>query len=101
MIRVDERLLERVAEDKDFNAQACFNCGTCSALCPLGLGLLPRELFRYVLLGAREKIRELSDTIFSCLLCRLCEANCPRGVRITHNIRTLRSYLVRDEYRIL
>ncbi len=99
MIRTDPSLLEEVA-DKGFNAQACFNCGTCTALCPMGLQWLPRELFRYVLLGADNKVRELSEVIFSCLLCRMCEAQCPRGVRITHNIRTLRRYLVKHEYRI-
>ncbi|NPB09128.1 MAG: 4Fe-4S dicluster domain-containing protein [Thermodesulfobacteria bacterium] len=100
MIRVDRKLLEEVASDEAFNAQACFNCGTCTALCPMGLEWLPRELFRYVLLGAAEKVSALTEAVFSCLLCRMCEAQCPRGVRITHNIRTLRGYLVKNEYRI-
>ncbi len=98
MIRVDERLAQELAQAPGFNAQACFHCGTCTALCPVGLDILPRELFRLVLLGAEEHLKEASDTIFSCLLCRLCEAHCPRGVRISENIRILRSYLVRHEY---
>ncbi len=100
MIRVDPNLFVSLRKDKNFNAQACFHCGTCTALCPVGLEILPRELFRFVLLGAQEEITKATDTIFSCLLCGLCEAHCPRGVKIAQNIRTLRSYLVRHEYRI-
>ncbi len=98
MLRVNEQWAEELSKAYGFNAQACFHCGTCTALCPVGLDILPRELFRLVLLGAKQRLREASDTLFSCLLCRLCEVHCPRGVRISENIRILRSYLVRHEY---
>lgn len=88
--------LERLAADPSFDARLCQNCGTCTALCPLGLELLPRRLFRYVLMGQEEKVRAELDTVYSCLLCRLCEANCTAGVHIAENLRTLRHHVNRE-----
>ncbi len=93
MIRVNEKVLNELKKMGDFNASMCFSCGTCTALCPVGLPILPREIFRYVLLGAEDRLRDESDPIFSCLLCRMCEENCPEGVKISNNIRLLRIYL--------
>ena len=74
------------------------NCGVCTAACPLGLDVLPRRLFRYVLLGLEERVREESETVYSCLLCRLCEESCPAGVHIAENVRTLRHHLNRSVF---
>lgn len=77
-----------------FDAEACMNCGLCSATCPLGIDLLPRRLFRYVLFGMDEQVRAESEAVFSCLLCRACEQSCPAGVHITENVRLLRRWLL-------
>ncbi|HDS02011.1 MAG TPA: 4Fe-4S dicluster domain-containing protein [candidate division Zixibacteria bacterium] len=79
--------------DPRFDAAACMNCGVCTALCPLEIIPLPRMLFREVMLGLEDKIIENEDTIYSCLLCKMCEANCPAGVPIAENIRLLRNYI--------
>ena len=86
------------AKAEGFNAEACFNCGTCTALCPLGYKILPRKLFQEVRLGLEDKIRASIPEIFSCLLCRMCEGNCPQGVHITENLRTLRHLINRQEF---
>ena len=78
-MKVDTRFLDDLHLGGEFDARLCINCGTCTALCPLGLELLPRRLFRYALLGDREAVLGNEETIFSCLLCRMCEANCPAG----------------------
>ena len=51
---------------------------------------MPRLLFRYVVLGLDERVARSRDAIFSCLLCRACEASCPSGVHISENVRELR-----------
>jgi len=81
---------------QSFDAEACMNCGFCSAACPLGIDILPRRVFRYVLFGMDAAVRAESETIFSCLLCRACEQSCPAGVHITENIRLLRGWLLRE-----
>jgi heterodisulfide reductase subunit C len=100
MIKADGSFARQLSKRGSFNAWECFNCGTCTALCPVGLDILPRELFRFALLGSRQRLVEMSDTIYSCLLCRMCEENCPQGVKISSNIRTLRSWMAEEEYKI-
>ncbi|HZY92261.1 MAG TPA: 4Fe-4S dicluster domain-containing protein [Thermoplasmata archaeon] len=95
-MKVDTEFLDQLQVEKGFDAQLCMNCGTCTALCPLGVELMPRRLFRYALLGNREAVLGNTEAIFSCLLCRLCEANCPAGVHIAENVRALRTVLNRD-----
>ena len=74
------------------------NCGVCSAICPLGVEILPRRLFRYVLLGMEHKLAEETETVYSCLLCKMCEENCPAGVHIAENVRSLRHYINRTVF---
>jgi len=95
-MKVDPEFLDRLHLNGEFDARLCMNCGTCTALCPLGIELLPRHLFRYALLGNREKVLGSVDPIFSCLLCRMCEANCPAGVHIAENVRVLRAVVNRE-----
>jgi heterodisulfide reductase subunit C2 len=92
---VDPGFADRVREAGAFDAEACMNCGVCTAICPLGVDLLPRRLFRYVLLGMEGRVLAETESVYSCLLCRACEESCPAGVHITENVRTLRHYVNR------
>ncbi len=91
-------LVDQVRENAEFNASACMNCGVCTAICPLGSEHLPRGIFRYVLLGMKEELLKQQETVFSCLLCKMCEVNCPAGVHIVENVRTLRHYFDRQAF---
>jgi heterodisulfide reductase subunit C2 len=95
MNRLDPKLLPRIKELGEFDATACMNCGTCTAVCPMGLASLPREIFRYAVLGMEERLRETIPAVFACLRCRMCQANCPSQVKIAENVRTLRVFLNR------
>jgi heterodisulfide reductase subunit C2 len=97
-MKADPELVSRLRLGGAFDASVCMNCGVCTALCPLGMEIFPRRLFRLVLLGDAEGLRAESDTIFSCLLCRMCESQCPAGVHITENVRALRTHLNREQY---
>jgi heterodisulfide reductase subunit C len=100
MLKVNPEFVKDLHLAKDFNAYACINCGSCTALCPMGIDLLPRQLFRYVLMGIEEKVVANITNIFSCLLCKMCEDNCPSDVRIAENVRVLRSYITKKIYKI-
>jgi heterodisulfide reductase subunit C len=88
--KISSEFAAKLKKEKGFNASACFHCGTCAALCPLGYEILPRKIFREVMLGLEDTLRDNLTQIFSCLLCRMCEENCPQGVHIAENMRTLR-----------
>ena len=93
MAKVNPKFMEKVKVSEEFNATACLNCGVCSAVCPMGIDILPRTLFRYVLLGLEDKVVENIQTVYSCLLCKMCEENCSGDVHIAENIHFLRRYL--------
>lgn len=98
MLKVNTEFKKSMQMSDDFNATACMNCGCCTALCPMEINLLPRQLFRYVLMGLEEKVLENSENIYSCLLCKMCEENCPANVHIAENVRALRTYINRNVY---
>jgi heterodisulfide reductase subunit C2 len=95
---VNPALAAELDRSNEFNADACMNCGVCSAICPMGIDVQPRKLFRYVLLGMEEQVRAETENVFSCLLCKMCEENCPSGVHIAENVRTLRHHIVRTVF---
>jgi len=86
--------------ESEFNASACMNCGVCTAVCPMGIDMLPRRLFRYVLLGMEEHVLRETESVYSCLLCKMCEVNCPAGVHIAENVRCLRHHINRTAFGI-
>jgi heterodisulfide reductase subunit C len=98
MARVNSSFIDEIRLSEVFDATACMHCGQCTAICPMGLDLLPRQLFRYVVAGLEDTVVENTETVFSCLLCKLCEENCPRDVAIAENVRFLRSYVNRKVY---
>jgi heterodisulfide reductase subunit C len=101
MARVNSSFLAEMKCSEEFNASACMHCGVCTAVCPVGYDLLPRRLFRYVLLGLEEKVIENTPTVFSCLLCKMCEENCPANVHIAENIRCLRCHINQNVFKLL
>jgi heterodisulfide reductase subunit C2 len=91
-------LAAELSRSAHFNADACMNCGVCSATCPMGSDVLPRLMFRYALLGLQDRLVEETENVYSCLLCKMCEENCPAGVHIAENVRYLRRHLNRTVF---
>jgi heterodisulfide reductase subunit C len=100
MARVNSEFIDEIRASDSFDAAACMHCGQCTAICPMGLDILPRALFLYVGMGLEDKVLENTETIFSCLLCKLCEENCPREVSIAEDLRFLRHYINRKVHKI-
>jgi heterodisulfide reductase subunit C len=100
MTLVSPALLEEMDSVPRFNASSCMNCGICTAVCPMEIEHLPRQLFRYVMLGLEDDLRKHEEAVFSCLLCGMCEENCPAGVHIVENVRALRHYFNRKVFRL-
>jgi heterodisulfide reductase subunit C len=74
----------------------CYQCGTCSAGCPVvsAMGLMPHQIIRMVLLGLKQEVLE-SNTLWLCASCYLCNERCPQGVEISNVFFALKNIATR------
>ncbi len=90
---LDGEFLKEVEELSGENVWACYQCGNCSAGCPLSFAmeLLPNQVIRLLHLGQEEDVFG-SNTVWLCASCLACITRCPRGVdlaRINEAVRYL------------
>ncbi|UCF07781.1 MAG: 4Fe-4S dicluster domain-containing protein [Thermoplasmata archaeon] len=74
----------------------CYQCGKCSAGCPLveAMDILPNQIIRLLQLGQDEEALN-AKTIWICASCFTCEARCPKGVDLSKIMEALRVLLLR------
>lgn len=77
--RIDTSLLPEMVKYGAADIDACFNCGNCTAICPLADNdaLFPRRLIRYAQLGMKERLAASKD-VWMCYYCGECSTTCPR-----------------------
>ncbi len=76
--RVDHNLYPELRRFGATDISACFNCGVCSAICPLSAdgASFPRRMSRYAQLGQRDRLLA-SPELWSCYGCAECTESCP------------------------
>ncbi|MPM24775.1 hypothetical protein SDC9_71260 [bioreactor metagenome] len=77
---------------KDFDA--CFNCGTCTAICDLSDAdnSFPRKMIRFTTLGIKDEIKTSLDP-WLCYYCGDCSQSCPRQADPGNLMMSLRRWL--------
>jgi heterodisulfide reductase subunit C len=82
---------KKVKEISGEDTLICYQCGMCSAGCPIAfaMDLLPRQIIRLLQLGLEEDIAK-SRTIWLCTSCLTCSVRCPRGLDLAKVMEALR-----------
>ncbi len=92
--RIDPNLMKEI---KDFGAvgiEKCFNCGNCTAICPLTSDEypFPRNMIRMVQVGQTERLKQHIDP-WLCYYCGECSETCPKGADPGETMMALRRWL--------
>lgn len=95
---LDHRFPERILRQPGGEAlRACFQCGLCTASCPISLidsRYSPRRVIKRALLGMRDRV--LRDRfIWLCSACFLCQERCPQDVRPPEVMMVLKNMAVK------
>lgn len=77
--RADPDLLLEIQKYGAANIEACFNCGNCTAICPLSTEdeTFPRRVIRLAQLGVWKELLG-SKELWTCYYCGECTTTCPR-----------------------
>ncbi len=96
-IILDDIRWDRVAEATGNAAAPCFQCGTCTAVCPWGLVAGPTIGVRSIVRKAQLGIDGWAEDVWRCTTCGACESQCPHQVPIGQVMVGLRSLAWKDE----
>lgn len=90
-------LLEELMEITEQNPADCYQCGKCSAGCPVREFATdpPNRIVRYVQLGYINKALE-SDTIWLCAGCLTCSSRCPQNFNLAKFMDALREIAIKN-----
>ncbi|MBO7729441.1 MAG: 4Fe-4S dicluster domain-containing protein [Lachnospiraceae bacterium] len=82
--RAEGKLLaDKIAKEADVKLHECYQCGKCSAGCPMAnsFDLMPRQIVHYMHLGDMDEVLR-SKTIWLCASCHTCVERCPHDIDI-------------------
>ena len=87
----DVKACEAIAAEAGVDLKDCYQCGKCTAGCPLaeGMDLMPREVIRYLQLGLVDDVLD-AKTPWICAQCVVCSSRCPQNVDICSIMRAVR-----------
>ena len=93
--RVDLNFVKELKAYGAINTEACFNCGNCTAVCPLSTdgASFPRRMIRMAQIGLRDDLLS-SKELWLCYYCGECTDTCPRGADPGEFMAAARRYAI-------
>ena len=97
--RLDVEFIRRVEQASGQELSYCYQCGKCSAGCPIACAVEfpPHEIVRLAQLGLKKQVLS-SPTIWLCVSCVTCTARCPKEVDLAGIMNALREIAVREGF---
>jgi heterodisulfide reductase subunit C/nitrate reductase gamma subunit len=95
---------ELTLSDQVQSFSACFECQTCTNVCPVVaayenpqqvLGMLPHQIMHAVGLGITG-LALGSGMLWDCVTCYQCQENCPQGVAVTEVLYELKNLAIKN-----
>jgi quinone-modifying oxidoreductase subunit QmoC len=92
--RIDPGFMSELKKYGAVGIEKCFNCGNCTAICPLTSDEhpFPRNMIRLVQVGMKDRILENSDA-WLCYYCGECSDTCPKGAEPAETMMATRRWL--------
>ena len=92
------KFVRRVQEISGENVFSCYQCGKCSAGCPMvgEMDLLPSEAIHMIQMGLEEVME--ANTMWICASCLTCSVRCPKGIDIAAIMEALRKIALREDH---
>ncbi len=87
----DQAIIAHIEHEAHTNIKSCYQCGKCSAGCPVAFAMdyPPRQIIRLLQLDLVDEALK-ADSIWICASCETCSARCPRNVDIASLMDALR-----------
>lgn len=94
--RVNPKLYKDIVKLGGEGILRCYDCGTCTASCPLaesaGVTPYPRRIIKYIKLGLEERLLASLEP-WLCYYCGDCSDSCPKGANPASVMMAVRRYL--------
>lgn len=94
-------LADEVKDKTGVSAQDCYQCGKCSAGCPMAVEMEypPSVVMRMLQTGDKDLADKIlrSNTIWYCLTCEMCYGRCPMEIDIPKIMDMLRQKSLKED----
>lgn len=99
---INNKVIKEIEILSNQNVFSCYQCGKCSASCPLyfAMDLFPNQIIRLLQLGCEQEVA-YSKTLLLCATCFICEARCPKGINLSALMDAIRIILQKHGYDLI
>lgn len=91
-------IISSIEELSNQKISDCFQCGSCTAGCPVAFAMdpVPSQAIRMLQFGMVQELLD-SSGIWLCAACNVCGTRCPRGVDYAKISDALRALVLRSK----
>lgn len=87
----DKAMVKRIGQQAGVNLHNCYQCGKCSAGCPMAeaMDISPQQVMRLLQIGRLEEVLQ-AESPWVCAQCNTCSSRCPQNIDTAAVMREVR-----------